>query len=155
MIYFLIYLFIEVMVSSFFVTQIGGLNTFLEILLTAFIGVYILSNFKYSLNENINKIRTGQISQEEFITTNASKSIGALLLIIPGFFTDIIGILLQFGIFTKLIGKIFATKNTNASFRSDNFTYNNKKSNNTYYKKEIHDEIIDVEVIDDNSSTKH
>jgi len=145
-IYFLLYLFIEVMISSFFVTQIGGLNTFLEILLSAFIGIYILNNFKYSLDENIEKIRTGKLTQEEFIKTNASKSFGALLLIVPGFFTDIVGLLLQFGLFVTIIGKIFSVKPANTTNRSS--------TNNTNYKRELHDEIIDVEIIDDNNTTK-
>jgi len=152
-IYFLIYLFIEVMVSSYFAGEIGGLNTFLEILFSAFIGVFILNNFKYSLNENIEKIRSGKITQEEFITTNASKSIGALLLIVPGFFTDIVGLLLQFGLFVAIIGKVFSIKTTNTTNRSDHFT-NQNSTNNTNYKRELHDEIIDVEIINDNSTTK-
>lgn len=153
MIYFLIYLFIEVMVSSYFAGEIGGLNTFLEILFSAFIGVFILNNFKYSLQENIEKIRSGKITQEEFITTNASKSIGALLLIVPGFFTDIVGLLLQFGLFVAIIGKVFSIKTTNTTNRSDHFT-NQNSTNNTNYKRELHDEIIDVEIINDNSTTK-
>jgi len=152
-IYFLIYLFIEVMVSSYFAGEIGGLNTFLEILFSAFIGVFILNNFKYSLQENIEKIRSGKITQEEFITTNASKSIGALLLIVPGFFTDIVGLLLQFGLFVAIIGKVFSIKTTNTTNRSDHFT-NQNSTNNTNYKRELHDEIIDVEIINDNSTTK-
>ena len=153
MIYFLIYLFIEVMVSSYFTAILGGLNTFLEILFSAFIGVFILNNFKYSLNENIEKIRSGKITQEEFITTNASKSIGALLLIVPGFFTDIVGLLLQFGLFVALIGKIFSVKPTQRTHRSDHFT-KSSNTNNTTYKRELHDEIIDVEIVDDNNTTK-
>ena len=153
MIYFLIYLFIEVMISSFFAGQIGGLNTFLEILISAFIGIYILKSFKYSLNENIEKIRTGKITQDEFIKTNASKSFGALLLIVPGFFTDIVGLLLQFGLFVVIVGKIFAVNPRNTTDRSDQFT-NQNTTNNTHYKRELHDEIIDVEIIDDNNTTK-
>ena len=150
MIYFLIYLFIEVMVSSYFITTLGGLNTFLEILLSAFIGVYILNNFKYSFNENIEKIRSGKITQEEFIKTNASKSFGALLLIAPGFFTDIVGLLLQFGVFVTLVGKIFSTKQPKDPFSN----YSTNTEYNKQPKKELHDEIIDVEIINDNGTTK-
>ena len=153
MIYFLIYLFVEVMVSSFFAGENGGLNTFLEILVSAFIGIYILNSFKYSLNENIEKIRSGKITQEEFIKTNASKSFGALLLIVPGFFTDIVGLLLQFGLFVSVVGKIFSVKPTQTTNNREHFT-NQNTTNNTHYKKELHDEIIDVEIIDDNSTTK-
>jgi 2-isopropylmalate synthase/UPF0716 protein FxsA len=139
------------MVSSYFISEIGGLNTFLEILFSAFIGIYILSSFKYSLQDNINKIRTGQITQEEFVKTNAGKSIGALLLIVPGFFTDIFGLLLQFSLFINLISKIFSVKTHNTQFHN-HYTQNDyTHKNNT---KELHDEIIDVEIIDDNNATK-
>ena len=88
MIYFIIYLFLEVMISSYIVGGIGGFSTFIEILFTAVVGVFILKNFKYSLTDSINKARTGQITQEEFVKTNVGKGLGALLLIVPGFFTD-------------------------------------------------------------------
>lgn len=149
MVYFLLYLFVEVMISSFFITILGGLFTFLEILLTAIIGISLLKNFNYSLEENIAKIRTGQMSQEEFIATNASKSLGAILLIVPGFFTDILGILLQFGILLSLFGFIFKTKNDpniRNSYHKHTYTQTHKGENN--------DEIIDVEIIEHNNSTK-
>lgn len=136
------------MISSFFVTILGGLFTFLEIILSAIIGITLLKNINYSLEENIVKIRTGQMSQEEFIATNASKALGAVLLIVPGFFTDILGILLQFGILLGLFGFLFKQKN------SKNFqnTYHYKKHQT--HKGEKNDEVIDVEIIEYNSSSK-
>ena len=155
MIYFLIYLFLEVMVSSSVAGSIGGLNTFLEIIISAIIGIFLLKNFKYSLSENINKARTGQITQEEFIKTNVGRAIGAVLLIVPGIFTDTLGIILQFGFLTMLFSKIFKFKSpSKSSHYTSNFEYNQYNSNNTNYKRG-NDEIIDVEVIDDNKSIKH
>lgn len=133
------------MVSSFFITLMGGLLTFLEILFTAVIGILLLKNFNYSLEENIVKIRTGQMSQEEFIATNASRSLGALLLIVPGFFTDILGILLQFGILIGIFGFLFKNK-------KDPHFHDPYKTHST--RKEKNDEIIDVEIIEHNSSSK-
>ena len=154
MLYFLIYLFLEVMISSTIASSIGGLLTFFEILLSAIIGMIILKNFKYSLSENIQKARTGQITQEEFVKINVAKAIGAFLLIIPGFFTDIIGILLQLGMFVSLFSKIFEFKkrNNNTTY-STNFEYTqtNYKHNNTRRD----DEIIDIEIIDSNNTIKH
>jgi 2-isopropylmalate synthase/UPF0716 protein FxsA len=123
--------------------MLGGLLTFLEILISAILGILILKSFSYSLQENIEKIRSGKMSQEEFIATNASRSLGAILLIIPGFFTDILGIFLQFGILIGLFGFLFKSKNTHMHH-----------TNNTYKTKEQNNEIIDVEVIEHNSSTK-
>ena len=154
MIYFLIYLFIEVMVSSAVAGSIGGMNTFIGIIISAIIGISLLKNFKLSLQDNIQKARTGQITQEEFIKTNAAKAIGAVLLIIPGFFTDTIGIFLQFGLLTMLITKIFKFKIPNGTtYQSSKFTYEHTNFNNTNYKGSK-DEIIDVEIIDDSKSLK-
>ena len=155
MVYFFIYLFLEVMISSSIASSIGGLNTFLAIVVTAIVGISILKNFKYSLMENIQKARTGQITQEEFIKTNVSRAIGALLLIIPGFFTDAIGILLQLGLFVSLFSKIFSfkvdSKNPNRTSQySTNFEYKQTNFNNTNYKG-INDDIIDVEIVDKDS----
>jgi len=150
LVYFLLYLFIEVMVSSSLSNMIGGLNTFFEIILSAVIGIVILQNFKFSLMDSIKEARSGQITQEEFIKTNVGKAIGAVLLIVPGFFTDMVGVLLQFGILTMLFSKIFSFKTTqNSTFA------HSQASNNNFYTKETTDEIIDVEIIDDSKSIKH
>lgn len=153
MLYFLLYLFLEVMISSSIASSIGGLLTFVEILFSAMIGTIILKNFKYSLSESIQKARSGQITQEEFLKTNVAKAIGAFLLIIPGFFTDIIGILLQLGLFVTLFSKIFAFKKpSNDTTYSRTFEYiqTDDQKNNTRRD----DEIIDVEIIDNNSAIK-
>ena len=148
------------MISSSISSQVGGLNTFLEILFTAILGIFILKNFKYSLTDSINKARTGQITQEEFIKTNAGRGIGALLLIVPGFFTDILGIILQFGFMVSLFSTIFkfkvAKQNHNQYTQySNNFEFKQTNFNNTTYKGDKHEEIIDVEIIDDNNAIKH
>jgi len=167
MIYFFIYLFLEVMISSTIAGKIGGLNTFFEILLTAIIGIFILKNFKVSLAESIEKARTGQITQEDFIKENAGKAIGAVLLIVPGFFTDILGIMLQFSFLVVVFSKIFKFKTPthrttySTNFSTSDFGYdrsrftnaNTKNTNNSNYKRNT-DEIIDVEVIDDNNTLK-
>jgi UPF0716 family protein affecting phage T7 exclusion len=59
--------------------------------------------------------------------------VGAILLIIPGFFSDILGVLLQFSFF----GTLFATKVLNLK---------NRNVNNKYKKDK--DDAIDVEIID-------
>ena len=100
MIYFIFYLFLEIMISSYISSLFGGLLTFVMVVFTAVIGVSLLRVFKYSLSANIKDLTSGNISQEEFVKENMAKAVGAVLLIVPGFFTDIIGLLLQFGILT-------------------------------------------------------
>jgi len=128
LIYFLLYLFLEVVISVEIASYIGAITTFFEIILSALIGGAIIANFKYSIMEYAIELAKGEITQEEFFALNLSKVIGAVLLIIPGFFSDIIGILLIFDIITKLVLKIFKFKKVD---------------------KRREDEVIDVEIIDD------
>ena len=156
MIYFLIYLFLEVMISSTISGEIGGLMTFLEILLTVLIGSTILRTFQFSLSEKINAVRDGQITQDEFVKSSIGKAIGAVLLIVPGFFTDILGLFLQFGVFTMIFSKIFTFKSrtvNNANYSKTTYT----QFNDFNYKKQNkgEEDVIDVEIIDDNKSIKH
>jgi UPF0716 family protein affecting phage T7 exclusion len=142
MIYFLIYLFLEVIVSVNISSAIGGLATFLEIVLSAFLGVAILANFKATLRENIMAVSYSCIDLKQFQSLNLFTIIGAILLIIPGFLTDIVGILLQFSVFTTMLVNRY-----NMSFGKCNTKY--EKNN---IEKDI--DVIDVEIISDNSRVK-
>ena len=132
MIYFLIYLFIEIVVSYQFTTLFTPLGMFLEVLLTALLGVVIIRNFGFSMMENMQKVIRREIDQEEFLSIGLFKLVGALLLIVPGVFTDILGILMQFDQFGALFAKHFLPKEDIVS----NFA------------KRDDDEIIDVEIIE-------
>jgi len=143
MLYFLIYLFLEVVVSVNISSAIGGLATFGEILLTAFIGMSILVNFRQTLMENMRAVSFSCIDLEEFQRLNLFTLIGAILLIIPGFLTDIIGILMQFSVVTSMIVNRYHVKSNNC-----NNSYNEKLN------KQKDSDVIDVEIISDNSTTK-
>ena len=95
MIYFLIYLFLETMMSVWIAGYIGGLNTFLEIIFTALLGIYIIKNAKENFFSTLTELFFQQINSRQFINLNLYPLIGAILLIVPGFFTDLIGIILQ------------------------------------------------------------
>ena len=96
-----IYLFIKIG------SQIGALNTILLIFATAFMGIY------YAKYEGLNTIKSGfsQLVKNEIpayeIISGAAIAFAALLLIIPGFASDIIGFLLIIPFTRKLIlGKV-------------------------------------------------
>jgi 2-isopropylmalate synthase/UPF0716 protein FxsA len=141
MVYFLIYLFLEVIVSVNIASAIGGLNTFFEILLSAFIGIYILSNFRNTLMENMAAVSYRQIDLNEFERLNLFTIIGAILLIIPGFLTDILGILLQFSAFTSMLINRFGVKSKKQDYEK-------------FYNEENNDDVIDVEIIEKHDSIK-
>jgi len=138
LIYFLIYLFIEVSVSLNISSRIGSLATFIELLFSAVVGFMLLANFRYTFFETMQAFMNRTISAEEFQKLNVMSVVGAILLILPGFFSDILGILLQFGFFATLISKRFLHVNSNY----DNNKYNSKGDT----------DVIDVEIIDDTSA---
>ena len=84
-------------------SQIGALNTILLIFATAIIGVF------YARYEGLNTLRSGfvQIVKNELpayeIISGAAIAFAALLLIIPGFATDILGFLMIFPLSRRLI----------------------------------------------------
>ena len=99
-----IYLFIKVG------SQIGAFNTIFLIFITAFFGVV------YARYEGFNTLRSGmsQIVKNELpineIISGAALAFAALLLILPGFATDLLGLLIIFPPTRKLIFKKVSTK---------------------------------------------
>ena len=99
-----IYLFIKIG------AQIGALTTILLIFITAILGVY------YARYEGLNTLKAGfaQLSKNETpayeVISGATIAFAALLLIIPGFATDILGFFLIFPITRKIILNKFSKK---------------------------------------------
>lgn len=145
MIYFLLYLFLEVLVSVNISSAIGGLMTFLEIILSAFIGIAILVNFRKTLIENLTAVSYNCIDLKEFQSLNLFTLLGAILLIIPGFLTDILGILMQFSVFTTMLVNRYQVKSSQCKTDFD-------EEQNQHNQKDY--DVIDVEIISDNNSLK-
>lgn len=148
MIYFFVYLFLEVMISVNLASEIGGFYTFLEILLSALVGMILLVNFRATLAENMHAFSMQKIDVDEFQRLNIFAVLGAILLILPGFLTDIIGILLQFSVVTKMLVNRFTAKSAFENKASGNRTYTH-----TQIHEEKDDNVIDVEIIS-NDTTK-
>ncbi len=142
MIYFLVYLFLEVIVSVNLSSYLGGLLTFLEIMLSAFIGISILINFRNTIRENLTAVSYNCIDLQQFQNLNLFTLLGAVLLIVPGFLTDIIGLLMQFSVLTSMLVNRYNVKSGSCK--------TNVKQNNI---QKDHD-VIDVEIISDNSTIK-
>ena len=108
---------------------IGALNTVALIFLTAIIGVYLAKL------QGIQTLKSGMVNlyQNKMplyeIMSGASIAIAALLLIIPGFFTDFIGFLLLIPLTRKILFYV---------------SLKNKKNSETNNQKQV----IDGEVVD-------
>ena len=99
-----IYLFIKIG------SQIGAFNTVLLILTTAIIGVaYARYEGFNTLRSGINQLVKNEVPMYEIIS-GATLAFAALLLILPGFATDLIGILLIVPFTRKVILSRFIKK---------------------------------------------
>ena len=110
-----IYLFIKIG------SQIGVFNTISLIFITAFIGVI------YARYEGFNTLKSAmsQLVKNEIpiyeIISGAALAFAALLLIIPGFATDILGLLIIFPLTRKLFFKKISTKYSRNNHKKEDF----------------------------------
>jgi len=102
-------------------SQIGALSTIVLIFTTAIVGIY------YAKYEGLNTLKSGfvQLSKNmpptyEMIS-GAAIALAALLLIIPGFVTDILGFLIIFPISRKIIFDQFIKKFDQKKTKKNNF----------------------------------
>ena len=109
--------------------KIGALNTVALIFLTAIIGIY------FAKLQGIQTLKSGMVNLYQnkmpiyVLLSGASIALAALLLIIPGFFTDLIGFLFLIPFTRKTIF---------------NIAFKNKHKNDINHKNET----IDGEIVD-------
>ena len=102
-------------------SQIGAITTILLIFITAIVGVY------YAKYEGLNTLRSGfnQLKRNETPTyemlSGAAIAFAAVLLIIPGFATDLLGFLLIFPLTRKFIFNGLFKKFNNVNTRKNDF----------------------------------
>ena len=108
-------------------SQIGAITTVLLIFTTAVVGIY------YAKYEGLNTLKSGffQLSKNEApayeVISGAAIAFAALLLIIPGFLTDLIGFLIIFPPSRKFLFNKFSKK------------FHNKKNKNDYIDGDFED----------------
>ena len=99
-----IYLFIKIG------SQIGAFNTVLLIFLTAFVGlIYVKYEGFNTLKSAISQIIKNEVPIFE-IVSGAALVVGAFLLILPGFLTDLLGLFFVIPITRKLFFKKITSK---------------------------------------------
>ena len=110
-----IYLFVKIG------SQIGAFNTVLLILTTAVIGI------AYVRYEGFNTLKSGigQLVKNEMpvyeIVSGATLAFAAFLLILPGFATDLVGILLVIPFTRKILLSRFVKTNINKNKKKNNY----------------------------------
>jgi len=122
-----IYLFIKIG------SQIGAFTTISLIFLTAVIGIF------YARYEGLNTIKAGvsQLYKNQIplfeLMSGAALAVAALLLILPGFATDLMGFLIIFPLTRKIIFNLFSKKRKNETHDKDDLIegeYEDKSNEN-------------------------
>jgi UPF0716 family protein affecting phage T7 exclusion len=97
------------------------------------VGMALLKNAHLSIMKSFGSLSTGRLSGKSFHDSTTAYLLGAILLIIPGVFSDILGVIaILYSFFLQMGGTISSEKNR----------INMKNSN-----KQGDDNVIDVEII--------
>lgn len=128
------YLFLELYFSLAVGEQIGFLWSVIWILSSFMLGMGLIQNAHNSLITNMKLASLGKLDAKSFHDASTSYFIGAILLIIPGVFSDFLGVMaLFYTLFLQLGGTISLLKD---------------KTNIKQTNKQGDDDVIDVEIIE-------
>ena len=128
------YLFLELYFSLAVGEQIGFLWSVIWILSSFMLGMGLIQNAHNSLITNMKLASLGKLNAKSFHDASTSYFIGAILLIIPGVFSDFLGVMaLFYTLFLQLGGTISLLKD---------------KTNIKQTNKQGDDDVIDVEIIE-------
>jgi UPF0716 family protein affecting phage T7 exclusion len=136
MIYIIPFLLLELFLSLKVGESIGFGWSVIWIVSSFLIGMGLIQNAAMSMKKSMQGLSSGKLNMKSFHDSATSYFLGAILLIIPGVFTDILGaIALLYTFYLQLGGTIANSKNK------------------TNINKQGDEDVIDVEIIESNSSS--
>jgi UPF0716 family protein affecting phage T7 exclusion len=137
MLFIIPYFFLELYFSLAVGSAIGFFGSVLWIFTTFIIGMGLIQNSAMTLQKSMGKLAGGQLNMKTFHDSATAYFLGAILLIIPGVFSDILGaIALLYTFYLQMGGTIPSSKN---------------KTNINNLNKQGDDDVIDVEIIESSS----
>ena len=137
MIYILSYFILELFFSLKVGSSIGFLWSIIWIVVTFIVGMSLIQNAHTNIKSNMASLKEGKLNMKSFHDSATSYFLGAILLIVPGVFSDILGgIALLYTFYLQLGGTISSSKN---------------KTNINNLNKQGDDDVIDVEIIESSS----
>ena len=98
------------------------------------LGLNLLKRSSQTMMGNMNAMREGKLNIDNFKNANMSYFTGAILLMIPGVFSDVLGVIALFYTLYLQFMVTLTPKQTNA---------------NTHFTKQGDQDVIDVEIIDE------
>ena len=138
MLFLIPYLFLELYLSLAVGAEIGFLWSVIWIVSSMMLGMGLLQNAQMTMAKSMGGLASGKLNMKSFHDSATSYFLGAILLIIPGVFSDILGIIaLLYTFYLQLGGTIPNSKN---------------KTNINNKNKQGDDDVIDVEIIESSSS---
>jgi len=141
MIYVIFFLIFELFLSLEVGSQIGFLWSVIWIVGSFMLGMGLIQNAHTTMQTNMKNLKEGKLNMKSFHNSATSYFLGAILLIVPGVFSDILGIIaLLYTFYLQLGGTIPRSK------YKTNINYKNKHTNT-----QGDDDVIDVEIIESSS----
>ncbi len=139
MIYILLFLIFELFLSLEVGSNIGFLWSVIWIVGSFMIGMGLIQNAHTTMRSNMQSLKQGKLNMKSFHDSATSYFLGAILLIVPGVFSDILGLIaLLYTFYLQFGGTISSSKyKTNI--------------NNLNKQTQGDDDVIDVEVIESSS----
>ena len=126
------FLLLELYLSLKVGESIGFLWSVIWIVMSALIGFRLLQSSSFTMMGNLNAVRSGKLSMQNFQNVSTAYLGAAILLIIPGVFSDFIGLLtLIYALYLQFVAKI------------------TPESEFKHFKNKGDDDVIDVEIIDE------
>ena len=115
---------------------IGFFWSVIWIIASAVVGMILLQNSPHAIMGQMQSVQRGKLNLKKFQDASMAYFIGSILLIVPGVFSDFIGVVaLAYTLYLQFIAKI-TPEQTNFQ--------------NNYHKKGD-DNVIDVEIIDEHT----
>ena len=112
---------------------IGFFWSVVWIVLSFALGMMLLQKSSETMMGNMQSMKRGKLDLKRFQNVSMSYFVGAILLIIPGVFSDLLGIIaLFYTVYLQFIAKITPERTT-------------------HFTKQGDDNVIDVEIIDEHS----
>jgi len=128
------YFFIELYVSLKTGENIGFLWSVIWIMGSFMLGMALLQKSQQTMMGNMNAMRQGKLDMRKFQNAGMSYFVGAILLMIPGVFSDFLGLIaLAYTFYLQFVAKI------------------TPEQTNTNFNPQGDDNVIDVEIIDEHS----
>jgi UPF0716 family protein affecting phage T7 exclusion len=112
---------------------IGFFWSVIWIVTTIFIGTVLLRNSPNAIMGQMQSVQKGKLNLKKFQDASMSYFIGSILLIVPGVFSDFVGVVaLAYTVYLHFIAKITPEQMNNYTNKGDN-------------------DVIDVEIIDEHT----